>query len=75
MANVKTPSGYSVPAKYLAGLTGEQRKKRLKQLDQMRKKGRVLGPLAGDKTSKGKKKKTPESPYTKAYRRRFGKAK
>ena len=72
MAKVKTPAGYMVPAKYVAGLTGAERQKRLKQLDEMRKKGRKLGPLAGDKKTK---KKTPESPYTKAYRRRFGKAK
>lgn len=75
MANVKTPAGYSVPAKYVAGLTGAERTKRLKQLDEMRKKGRKLGSLAGDKTVKGKPKKTPESPYTKAYRRRFAKDK
>lgn len=69
---VTTKSGRKVPAKYVAGLTGEQRKKRLAQLDKMRKQGKLLGELAGDRDSKGKRKKTPESPYTKAYRRRFG---
>ena len=70
MANVKTPSGYSVPAKYLAGLTGEERRLRLKQLDEMRKKGKLLGDLAGDD-----KAKTRKSKYTAAYERRYGKDK
>jgi len=52
------------------GLTGEERKLRLRQLDEMRRKGKKFGPLAGDK-KKGKK--VPESQYTKAYRRRYGK--
>ena len=69
---VTTKSGVKIPAKYVAGLTGEQRKKRLAQLEQMRKQGKLLGPLAGDKTPSGKKRKLPESPYTSAYRRRFG---
>ena len=72
MSKVKTPSGYMVPAKYVAGLTGEERKLRLRQLDEMRRKGKVLGPLAGDK-KKGEK--VPESKHTKAYRRRYGKNK
>ena len=70
MANVKTPSGYSVPAKYVAGLTGQARRLRLQQLDEMRKKGKVLGDLAGDK-----KAKTRKSKYTKAYERRYGQGK
>jgi hypothetical protein len=74
-AKVKTPSGRLVPAKYVAGLTGEQRKKRLAQLDRMQKDGKVVGPLAGDKTPSGKKRKIPKSKYTKAYERRYGKAK
>lgn len=74
-AKVKTPSGRLVPAKYVAGLTGEQRRKRLAQLDRMQKDGKVLGPLAGDKTPSGKKRKIPKSKYTKAYERRYGKAK
>jgi hypothetical protein len=74
-AKVKTPSGRLVPAKYVAGLTGEQRRKRLAQLDRMQKDGKVLGPLAGDKTPSGKKRKMPKSKYTKAYERRYGKAK
>jgi len=69
---VKTPAGNLVPANYVQGLTGAQRTKRLKQLDEMRKKGKRLGPLAGDKTPSGKKRKLPESKFTKAYRRRFG---
>ena len=72
MSKVKTPSGYMVPAKYVAGLTGEERKLRLRQLDEMRRKGKKFGPLAGDK-KKGTK--VPESQYTKAYRRRYGKDK
>lgn len=72
---VKTPKGYMVPAKYVAGLTGEQRRKRLQELDRMREKGRVLGPLSGDKTPSGKKKTLPKSPYTKRYEERYGKAK
>ncbi len=72
MSKVKTPSGYVVPASYVAGLTGEERKLRLRQLDEMRRKGKKLGPLAGDK-KKGSK--VPESQYTKAYRRRYGKNK
>lgn len=69
---VTTKSGRKIPAKYLAGLTGEAKRKRLAQLEKMQKEGRLLGELAGDKDSKGKRKKTPESPYTKAFRRRFG---
>ena len=69
---VTTKSGTKIPAKYVAGLTGEQRKKRLAQLEKMRKEGKLLGPLAGDKTPSGKERKLPESPFTKAYRRRFG---
>ena len=69
---VTTKSGRKVPAKYVAGLTGEQRKKRLAQLETMQKKGKLVGELAGDRDSKGKRIKTKESPYTKAYRRRFG---
>ena len=71
-AKVKTPAGRMVPAKYVAGLTGEQRKKRLMQLDRMAKDGKVLGPLAGDKTPSGKKRKTPVSKHTKAYEKRYG---
>jgi len=69
---VTTKSGAKIPAKYVAGLTGEQRRKRLAQLEKMQKEGKLIGPLAGDKTPAGKKRKTPESTYTKAYRRRFG---
>jgi len=69
---VTTKSGRKIPAKYLAGLTGEARKKRLAQLERMQKEGRLLGELAGDRDSKGKRRKTPESKYTKAFRRRFG---
>jgi len=72
MSKVKTPSGYMVPAKYVAGLTGEERKLRLRQLDEMRRKGKKFGPLAGDKDQD---KKVPESKYTKAYRKRYGKDK
>lgn len=64
-----------VPAKYVAGLTGAERQLRLRQLDEMREKGQVLGALAGDKTPKGKPRKTPESKHTKAYRKRYGKGK
>ena len=74
-AKVKTPAGRSVPAKYVAGLTGEQRRKRLAQLDRMQKDGKVIGPLAGDKTPSGKKRKTPKSKHTKAYEKRYGKNK
>ena len=45
---VKTPGGFMVPAKYVAGLSGEQRKKRLLALEKMRKSGKVLGDLPGD---------------------------
>jgi len=69
---VTTKSGRKIPAKYVAGLTGEQRRKRLAQLEKMQEQGKLIGPLAGDKTPSGKTRKTPESPYTKAYRRRFG---
>jgi len=69
---VTTKSGAQIPAKYVSGLTGEQRRKRLAQLEKMQKEGKLIGPLAGDKTPSGKKRKTPESPSTKAYRRRFG---
>jgi len=69
---VTTKSGAKIPAKYVAGLTGEQRRKRLAQLEKMQKEGKLIGPLAGDKTPSGKKRKTPESEFTKAYRRRFG---
>lgn len=71
-AKVKTPAGNMVPAKYVAGLTGEQRRKRLAQLDRMRKTGQVTGPLAGDKTPSGKKRKTPKSKHTRAYEKRYG---
>jgi len=70
MANVKTPLGYSVPAKYVAGLSGEERRLRLKQLDEMRKKGKLLGDLSGDS-----KAKTRKSKHTAAYERRYGKGK
>lgn len=69
---VTTKSGAKIPAKYVAGLTGEQRRKRLAQLEKMQKEGKLIGPLAGDRTKSGKRRKTPESTYTKAYRRRFG---
>lgn len=42
----------------------------MQQLDEMRKKGKVLGDLAGDK-----KAKTRKSKYTTAYERRYGKGK
>ena len=74
MKKVKTPKGRMVPAKYVAGLTGAERQLRLRQLDEMREKGQVLGALAGDK-KKGKPRKTPESKHTKAYRKRYGKGK
>ena len=67
MAKVKTPGGYSVPAKYVAGLTGAERQLRLKQLDEMRKKGKLIGDLSGDK-----KAKTRKSKHTAAYARRYG---
>jgi len=69
---VTTKSGRKIPAKYLEGLTGAQRAKRLAQLERMQKEGKVLGELAGDRTAKGKRKKIPESIYTKKYRSRFG---
>jgi len=69
---VTTKSGAKIPAKYVAGLTGEQRRKRLAQLEKMQKEGKLIGPLAGDRTKSGERRKTPESTYTKAYRRRFG---
>ena len=69
---VRTPGGYLVPAAYVKGLTGAQRTKRLLQLERMRKKGKVLGDLSGDKTPSGKKRKIPESRYTKKFRARFG---
>jgi hypothetical protein len=71
-AKVKTPSGRMVPAKYVAGLSGEQRRKRLAQLDRMHKDGKVVGPLAGDTTPAGKKRKTPKSKHTTAYEKRYG---
>ena len=72
---VRTPKGFMVPADYVAGLTGEQRRKRLLQLEKMREKGRVLGPLAGDTTPAGKTRKPLKSKYTKRYEKRYGKAK
>lgn len=72
---VRTPAGNFVPKNYVQGLRGAARLKRLRELDEMRKKGKKYGPLAGDKTSKGKTKKLPESKYTKAFRKRYGTAK
>ena len=69
---VKTPGGFMVPAKYVAGLSGEQRKKRLLALEKMRKSGKVLGDLPGDKTSSGKRRKTKESIHTKKFREMYG---
>ena len=53
VSKVTTKSGRKIPAKYLAGLTGEARRKRLAQLERMQKEGRLLGELAGDKDSQG----------------------
>lgn len=39
---VTTKSGIKIPAKYLSGLTGEERKKRIRQLERMRKEGRLM---------------------------------
>ena len=69
---VKTPGGFMVPAKYVAGLSGEPRKKRLLALEKMRKSGKVLGDLPGDKTSSGKRRKTKESIHTKKFRKMYG---
>jgi len=69
---VTTKSGAKIPAKYVEGLSGEARRKRLAQLEKMQKEGKLIGPLAGDKGPSGDRRKTPESTYTKRYRRRFG---
>ena len=69
---VRTPGGFMVPARYVSGLTGEERRKRLLQLERMRERGRLLGPLAGDKTASGKKRKPPKSKYAKLYEKRYG---
>ena len=66
---VTTKSGIRIPAKYLSGLTGEERKKRIRQLERMRKEGKVLGSLAGDK-----KAKTRRSTHTVKFEKRFGKS-
>ena len=66
-----TKSGVRIPKKYLSGLKGEERKKRIRQLERMKKSGKLLGSLAGD----SKKKKTRRSKYTIAFEKRFGKTK
>ena len=60
-----------IPKKYLSGLKGEERKKRIRQLERMKKSGKLLGSLAGD----SKKRKTRRSKYTIAFEKRFGKTK
>ena len=72
---VRTPAGNFVPKNYVQGLTGAARTKRLRELDEMREKGKKLGPLTGDKTPKGKAKKLPKSKHTKAFEKRYGKTK
>ena len=69
--SITTKSGVRIPKKYLSGLKGEERKKRIRQLERMKKSGKLLGSLAGD----SKKKKTRRSKYTIAFEKRFGKTK
>ena len=69
--SITTKSGVRIPKKYLSGLKGEERQKRIKQLERMKKSGKLLGALAGD----SKKKKPRRSKYTIAFEKRFGKTK
>ncbi len=67
-----------IPAKYLAGLSPEEKKKRRKEIEKNRKK-KDSDPSAykfsTDFSKSGKRRKTKESKYTKAFRKRFGSTK
>ncbi|MEM6432396.1 MAG: hypothetical protein AAF773_00845 [Cyanobacteria bacterium P01_D01_bin.115] len=71
MALNRVPSivydGVRIPRKYVQGLTGETRRRRLAAIARARKAGQPIPrDIAGGKAE------TRESIYTKAFRRRFG---
>jgi len=64
-----------IPAKYLAGLSSADKAKRRKEIQRNAKKS-SKDPSAyvfpSDYTSSGARRKTKESKYTKAFRKKFG---
>lgn len=64
-----------IPAKYLVGLSPAEKAKRKKEIQRNAKKS-SKDPSAyvfpSDYTSSGARRKTKESKYTKAYRKKFG---
>ena len=71
----KTKKKPKVPAKYLAGLSAEEYKKRKKEIARNKKKA-MDDPSAykfSTDKKKGKRRKTIESKYTRRFKERFGK--
>jgi len=70
----KTKKQPKVPAKYLAGLSSEEKAKRKKEIARNKKKA-LSDPSAykfSTDKKKGKRRKTVESKYTRRFRERFG---
>jgi len=70
----KTKKKPKVPAKYLAGLSAEEKKKRKKEIARNKKKA-MDDPSAykfSTDKKKGKRRKTIESKYTRRFKERFG---
>jgi hypothetical protein len=63
---------FSIPTRYLSGLSGSERTARAAEIIRGRTTGRRDRNSPGDTDSSGKRIKTPESKHTKAFRRRFG---
>lgn len=62
---------YGIPTRYLSGLSGEERRARARAIIKGRKTGRRSRNSPGDMVD-GKRRKLPESKYTRRFRERFG---
>lgn len=63
---------FGIPDRYLSGLSGAERTARAKAIIKGRETGRRSRNSPGDLDRSGNRIKTPESKYTKRFRKRFG---
>ena len=63
---------FGIPSRYLSGLSSSERSARAREIIRGRTTGQRSRNSPGDLDSSGKRKTTPESKYTKKFRKRFG---